>query len=143
MIGLTEPMLLDTNEPLDPQNENSPTPTNEGGIPIPVLLASELLSENSKLDDILSMMHKGFENMGNIVNSKLEKALALINSCLHQLEGAPCQLDNIYPNWGQGDVDIDSSLTNYVTPEQLDLLCIQCESQEFTKQYAEYEEEEE
>jgi hypothetical protein len=80
--ALMEPMNLDTNEPSAPQEENSPTPTNDGGIPIPVSHASEAPSKHSKLDDIISMMHKGFENMGNIINSKLEKALAPINTRL-------------------------------------------------------------
>jgi hypothetical protein len=136
-------MELDTNEPLNPQTENSPMPTRDNMVPIPMLHASEQLSESSKLDNILSMMHKGFENMGNIVNSKLEKALAPINSRLQQLEGMLCQPDDIYLNWGQGDVNIDSRLANYATLEQLDLLCIQRKSQEFKKQYAAYEEEEE
>ena len=136
-------MNLDANEPPAPQEENSLTLTNEGRAPIPMSHASEVPSESFKLDDILAMMHKGFENMGNIVDSKLEKALAPINTCLCQLKGAPCQPDNIYPNWGQGNVDIDSSLVNYATLEQLDLLRIQHESQEFKKQYAAYKEEEE
>jgi hypothetical protein len=138
-----EPMNLDTNEPSAPQEENSPTPTNDGGIPIPVSHASEVLSKHSKLDDIISMMHKGFENMGNIVNSKLEKALAPINTRLWQLKGTPCQPDDVYPNWGQGNININSGLMNYMTPEQLDLLRIQHKSQEFEKQYAAYKAEEE
>jgi hypothetical protein len=80
VIEVTEPMTLDADEPLDPQIENSPTPTSTVHVPIP--RASEAPSENSKLDDIITMMHKGFENMGNIVDSKLEKALAPINSHL-------------------------------------------------------------
>jgi hypothetical protein len=93
-----------------------------------------------KLDDILNMMHKGFKNMGNIVDSKLEKALAPINARLHQLEGTPCQLDD-FPNWGQGDVNINSGAVDYTTPEQYHLLHLQQESKEFEAQYAEYEEE--
>jgi hypothetical protein len=141
VIEITEPMALDTNEPLDLQNENSPTPTS--AVPVQIPHVPEAPSKSSKLDDIISMMHKGFKNMGNIINLKLEKVLALINYRLQQLEGAPCQPDDFFLNWGQGDVDIDSGLTNYTTPEQQDLLHIQCESQEFEKQYAAYEEEEE
>ena len=80
--ALMELMNLDTNEPSAPQEENSPIPTNDSGIPILVSHASEAPSKHSKLDDIISIMHKGFENMGNIVNSKLEKALAPINTHL-------------------------------------------------------------
>jgi len=77
-----EQMNLDANEPFTPQEENSPTLTNDSGVSIWVTCTSEAPSKHSKLNDILSMMHKGFENMGNIVDSKLEKALALINSRL-------------------------------------------------------------
>jgi hypothetical protein len=93
-----------------------------------------------KLDDILNMMHKGFENMGNLVDSKLEKALAPVNARLRQLEGTPCQPDD-FPSWGQGDIDIDSGAVDYTTPEQYHLLRLQQESKEFEAQYAEYEEE--
>jgi hypothetical protein len=126
VIEVTEPMTLDADEPLDPQIENSPTLMS--AVRALILCASEAPSKSSKLDNIITMMHKGFENMGNLVNSKLEKALAPINSCLRQLEGTPCQLDDYFPNWGQGDVDIDSGLANYATPEQLELLRIQQEA---------------
>jgi hypothetical protein len=134
-------MTVDANEPHDPQVENSPTPTSAVRAPIPHASEAPSSAPTDKLDDILAMMHKGFENMGNIVDSKLEKALAPINSRLRQLEGAPCQLDDYFPNWGQGDIDIDLGAVNYATPEQLDLLRLQQESKEFETQYAEYEEE--
>jgi hypothetical protein len=143
MIEVTELMKVDTNEPSDPQIENSPTLTSAVHAPIPCASKAPSNAPTDKLDDILTMMHKGFENMGNIVDSKLEKALALINSRLRQLEGAPCQPDDYYPNWGQGNVDIDLGAVNYATPEQLELLQIQQESKEYETQYTEYEEEEE
>jgi hypothetical protein len=96
----------------------------------------------SKLDNILSMMHKGFENMGNLVDSKLEKALAPINSQLHKLENKThlqdngCQPDNIYLAYGIGDVDIDSGAANYATLEQLELLHQQATSKEYVDLYA-------
>jgi hypothetical protein len=136
-----EPMAIDANEPHDPQVENLPTPTSAVWAPIPRASEAPSSAPTNKLDDILSMMHKGFENMGNIVDSKLEKALAPINSHLRQLEGAPCQPDNYFLNWGQGDIDIDSGAINYATPKQLELLRIQQESKEFEAQYAEYKEE--
>jgi hypothetical protein len=80
MIGVMEPMTLNANEPSDPQVENLPTLMST--IHALILRTSEALSESSKLDDIITMMHKGFKNMGNLVNSKLEKALAPINSHL-------------------------------------------------------------
>ena len=110
-------MALDTNEPSDPQVENSPTPTSAICTLIPHASEAPSDTSNSKLDDIISMMHKGLENMGNIVDLKLEKALAPINTQLRQLEGTPYQLDDFFPTWGQGDVDINSGLANYTTPE--------------------------
>jgi hypothetical protein len=81
-IEVTEPMTIDANEPLDPQVENSPTPMSAIHAPIPCTSKAPSNAPTDKLDNLLTMMHKGFKNMGNIVNSKLEKALAPINSCL-------------------------------------------------------------
>ena len=50
--------------------------------PIPRALEALSNAPTDKLNDILSMMLKGFENMGNIINSKPKKALAPINSRL-------------------------------------------------------------
>ena len=73
-------MTIDANETPDPQVENSPTPTSAICAPIPRASEAPSSAPTDKLNDILSMMHKGFENMGNIIDSKLEKALAPINS---------------------------------------------------------------
>jgi hypothetical protein len=113
VIEAMEQMALDANEPPDLQNKNSPTLTS--AVPAPIPCVSEAPSKNSKLNDIILMMHKGFENMGNIVDSKLEKALAPINSRLQQLKGALCQPDDFFPNCGQGDINIDTGLANYAT----------------------------
>jgi hypothetical protein len=55
-------------------------PTNETQAPILAPRPSEPPSESSKLNDLLNMMATGFKNMGDLVDSKLEKALAPINS---------------------------------------------------------------
>jgi hypothetical protein len=75
-------MTIDANETPNPQVENSPTPTSAVHVQIPRMSEALSSTPTDKLDDILSMMHKGFENMGNIIDSKLEKALAPINSRL-------------------------------------------------------------
>ena len=81
VIEVTEPMTINANEtPFDPQVENSPTPTSAVCTLIPRASKAPSSTPTDKLDDILSMMHKGFKNMGNIIDSKLEKALAPINS---------------------------------------------------------------
>jgi hypothetical protein len=98
MIKVMEPMMVDTNEPLDPQVENSPTPTSAICAPIPCVSEAPSNAPTDKLDDLITMMQTGFDNMGKLVDSKLEKALTPINSRLQQLKGAPCQLDDYFPN---------------------------------------------
>jgi hypothetical protein len=135
-------METDADNPHAPQIKNSPTPTNETAVQIPAPRPLEPPSKSSKLDDLLNMMATGFKNMGDLIDFKLEKALAPINSRLRHLKNKDvCQPDDIHPTYGISDVDIDSGAVSYMTPKQLKLLRDQAAMKEYDDLYVDNERE--
>jgi hypothetical protein len=143
---ISELMDMDSNAQMSEAGEdNSPTPIAD--VPLAPLTTNVILQTQSSTTPapmsphtkLLNMMAKDFQQMGDLIDSKLAKALALINKCLNEIKNGPNAWD---PKFGFDDHNILNDPTydpNFreedITSKQCTTLANQQATQHFTMEW--------